>query len=163
MSPWMYVSSLLNLSNAVHVQTPPSLQVYKMCWICLISSIKRKWGRSPRRCRAQHDEARLHTLNLKHQWNSSDAFSSAHICTVWWITSTTTIQWILCCLRPSTELAFLAEATQPDSKFTEVNGETQHRWQDRADLQPGQETLRKHKSYPVCCLEYLFSVLEFTD
>ena len=90
------------------MQTALCLQVYKMCWICLISSIKGKWGTSHYPCRAQHNEARLHTLNLKHQWNSSDAFSSAHVCTVWWITSTTTIQWILCCLRPSTELAFLA-------------------------------------------------------
>lgn len=65
------------LSNAVHMQTPLSLQMSKMCWICLISSIKRKWGPSPHHCRAQPDEAHLHTLNLKHQWNSSDAFSSA--------------------------------------------------------------------------------------
>lgn len=155
--------SLLNLSNAVHVQTSLSLQVYKMCWICLIHSIKRKWGTSPCHCRAQHNDARLHTLNLKYQWNSSDAFSSAHVCMVWWITSIMSLQWILCHLWPSTELAFLTAATQPDSKFALVNGKTQHHRQDHADLKPGQETLRKHKSYPVCCLEYLFSVLEFTD
>lgn len=92
---WMQVSSLLNLSNGVHVHTPLSSQVYKICWICLISSIKRKWGPSPCHCRAQHNEVHLHTLNLKHQWNSSDAFSSAHACTVWWITSRMIIQWIL--------------------------------------------------------------------
>lgn len=66
-------------------------------------------------------------------------------------------------LRPSTELDFLAGTTQPDSKFTEVNEEAQHHRQDGADPKPGQETRRKHQSYPVCCLEYLFGVLEFTD
>lgn len=65
--------------------------------------------------------------------------------------------------RPSTELDFLAGTTEPDSKFTEVNEETQHHRQDGADPKPAQETRRKHQSYPVCCLEYLFSVLEFTD
>lgn len=68
-----------------------------------------------------------------------------------------------CSPGPSTELISWLGQPSLTQKFTEINGETQHHRQDGADPKPGQETRRKHQSYPVCCLEYLFSVLEFTD
>lgn len=68
-----------------------------------------------------------------------------------------------CSPGPSTKpISWLGQPSLTQ-KFTEINGETQHLRQDGADPKPGQETRRKHQSYPVCCLEYLFSVLEFTD
>lgn len=117
-----YLSSLMPYL----LQVPLSLQVYKICWIHLINLIKWKWGLSPHHCRAQDDEEGRHVLNIKHQWNSSNTFSLAWICVVYWITSIMTIKWILCCLWPFTELAFLARAAQPDPKCSEVSGETQH-------------------------------------
>lgn len=134
-----------------------------MCWVCLISSTKRKRGTTLWHCRTQCEEANLHTLNLKQQCRSSDTFGSACYLYVWvdHIYSNHSVNVVL----PVTvhSLFSLPGKIQPDSKFTEVNRETQHHRQDRVNPVPGQEALRKRKSHPVCCLEYLFSVLEFTD